>query len=89
MKTLSARYINALKYLRDGGQVSVCTSFGRCLGKTDFAPRPKFQLSLQTLYTLFQCGYVNDIIDNDFGLRWVHIAISKKGLDALRAWETQ
>jgi len=89
MNTLSARYINALEYLRDGGQVSVCTSFGRCLGKANFAPKPKFQLSLQTLYTLFQYGYVNAIVDEDLGLRWTHIAISKLGIETLKERETQ
>lgn len=89
MKALSLRYINALEYLRDGGQVSVCTSFGRCLGKANFAPKPEFQLSLLTLYSLFQYGFVNEILEENLGLRWTHISISKKGLAALKAREVQ
>lgn len=70
MNKVSQRHLNLISFLKSGGAIEVCTSFGRSLGDIQFPNGQPEGFSKATLSTLFARGYLAEREVQYYGLRF-------------------
>ena len=85
VKKLTATQINLLSWLHDGNSVNFCTEVSNQLAKISYSISPPFDTDKRAVINLKRDGYLEEIEQFIFGIRWSMLTINNKGVAALES----
>jgi len=77
--------LSYLNWLNAGNQISVCIEFCNKLGEISYSKSIPFKPDNRALFNLYRYGLITTFDEFEYGIRWLVVKITPKGLKLLEA----
>ena len=80
---ITATQLNYLKWLLAGNHISICLELCSKLGEFSYTSPLPFKADARAIFNLYREGMITTFDEFEYGIRWLVVAITPKGIKAL------